>query len=514
MNNTVVVKKIVANDAAGQSRQIDKDPFTGLYNNGVISPLYDPELLIRLPEQSDILQQCIEAYKTNIVGFGYSFQYDADYDKADKTTQKALDVEWNKYDNFFKYCNFDESFVEIMKKVIDDKEKLGWGAVEVIPDGLGNPAGFEHIPGHTLRMCKKEDTLVDIDVTITDENGKEIVINRKKKFRKFVQIRGINTVYFKEFGDPRDMDCNTGEYGEDIPDERKATSLMFFNIYCPYTEYGLPRYLGNILNVEGTRKAQELNYNYFDNGRHIPLAVVVENGQLTESSIEMLKNSKGESAQHSYLVLEAEGFKDGNSIAEDDNNDKTSVKIRFEKLAEILQEDALFQEYCKNNRNNIRSAYRLPPIYTGESQDYNRATADTARQLTEEQVFQPEREDLAFKLNNLLRTKIEIKNVSLCFKAPKITDTSEISKALTPYIASGTATPNMLLDVLGQLLGKEFEQFDGDWANQPLQITLKQLDLQKQAQQLQNGVKKSDENGILDALKDIQLAVEGALKDE
>ena len=42
---------------------------------------------------------------------------------------------------------------------------------------------------------------------------------------------------------------------------------------------------------------------------------------------------------------------------------------------------------CKNNRDKIRSAFRLHPIYTGESQDYTRATADTARQVTEEQVF-------------------------------------------------------------------------------------------------------------------------------
>lgn len=513
MNNKVVVKKIVSTDAVGQSKQIDTDPFTGLYDKGVISPLYSPELLIRLPEHSDILQQCIDAYKNNIVGFGYNFKFDTDYDKADDTVKKELDMERNKYDNFFKYCNFDESFIEIMKKVIDDRERLGWGAIEVLPDGLGMPAGFEHISGQTLRICKKDETLVDIDVTITDENGKETVIHRKKRFRKFVQIRGIQTVYFKEFGDPRNLDWKTGDYGENIQEERKATSIIFFNIYSPYTPYGLPRYLGNVLNLEGTRKAQELNYNYFDNGRHIPLAVVVENGQLTAQSVELLKNSKGEDAQYGYLVLEAEGFKDGGGLVGTDEK-SNKVNIRLEKLAEILPEDALFQEYCKNNRNNIRSAYRLPPIYTGESQDYNRSTADTARQITEEQVFQPEREAVSFKFNNLLRPKLGIKNVSMNFNMPKITDNSDIARALYPYISAGTATPNMLLDSMGQLLGKKFETIKEDWANQPLQITLKQFDIQKQVQQLQGAVQKSDENKILEALKDIQLSVEGALQNE
>lgn len=511
--NKVIVKKIFDNDAVGQSRQIENDPFTGLYENGIIEPLYDPELLIRLPEQSDILQQCIDAYKTNIVGFGYSLKYDVDYNKLEDAKKKEVDIEWNLYDNFFKYCNFDESFIEIMKKVIDDRERIGWGAIEVIPDGVGDPAGFEHIPGQTLRMCKKSDILIDVDVTVVNEKNQEITIKRKKKFRKFVQIKEISTVYFKEFGDPRDMDCNTGEYGDNIPEERKSTSILFFNVYCPYTEYGLPRYLGNILNIQGTRKSQELNYNYFDNGRHIPLAVIVENGMLTEESINLLKNTKGQDAQYAYLVLEAEGFKDGDSLVDGDEKAK-SVNIRLEKLAEILPDDALFQEYCKNNRNNIRSSYRLPPIYTGESQDYNRSTADTARQLTEEQVFQPEREELGFKFNNLFKNKIGIKNVSMFLKSPRITDNGEIARALYPYITSGTATPNMLLDAMGQLLGKEFEQFEGEWANQPLQITLKQLELQKQTQQLQNAVQKSDENAIIEALKDIQLAVEGALEDE
>jgi len=513
MNNKVVVKKIVSTDTVRQSKQIDTDPFTGLYDKGVICPLYSPELLIRLPEHSDILQQCIDAYKNNIVGFGYNLKFDIDHDKANDAIKKQLELERNKYDNFFKYCNFDESFIEIMKKVIDDRERLGWGGIEVLPDGLGIPAGFEHIPGQTLRICKKEETLVDIDVTITDESGKETVIHRKKKFRKFVQMRGIQTVYFKEFGDPRDMNWETGDYGENIPEDKKATSIIFFNIYSPYTPYGLPKYLGNVLNLEGTRKAQELNYNYFDNGRHIPLAIVVENGQLTSQSVDELKNSKGESSQYGYLVLEAEGFKDGDGIIGDEEK-SNKVNIRLEKLAEILPDDALFQDYCKNNRNNIRSAYRLPPIYTGESQDYTRATADTARQITEEQVFQPEREAISFKLNNLLRPMLEIKNVSMNFNMPKTTDNSDIARALYPYITAGTATPNMLLDSLGQLLGKKFETIEADWADQPLQLTLKQFDIQKQAQQLQSGIQKSDENKILDALKDIQIEVEGALENE
>lgn len=517
MTNKVVIKKIASeSNVIRESRQIEEDPFKAMYGDGILQPPYDPELLIRLPESSDILQQCIDAYKTNICGFGTYFKYDVDYDnEKDGTKKKELDREWTAYSNFFKYCNFDESFDEIMQKVIDDREKIGWGCLEVIPDGTGTPAGFEHIPAHKIRICKKDRVMVEIKTTIIDDAGKEVEITRKKRFKKFVQLQGTKKVYFKEFGDPRKMNCETGEYADDTSPDKEATSIMFFNIYCSYSEYGLPRYMGQLLNIQGNRKAEELNYNYFEEGRHIPLAIVVENGQLTEASISQLKDSKGSAAQYKYLVLEAEGFEDDTALAGDDAN-KKNVNIKFEKLAEILTEDALFQEYCKNNRSKIRSAFRLHPIYTGESQDYTRATADTARQITEEQVFQPERESLAFMFNNLLKPQLGIKNVTAYFKAPKITDKSEVARALYPYITSGAASPNTLIDALGELLGKDLEQIDEEWANKPLQIVLKEMEMQLRQQQTQNvPLQKSDEIGkVLEALKDLQGIVEGALQDE
>lgn len=514
MMNKVIVKKIASESGiVRESRQIKEDPFRSMYGNDVIEPPYDPELLIRLPESSDILQQCIEAYKTNIAGFGVSFKYDVDYDKEKSEEKKnELEKQWTAYSNFFKYCNFDEAFEEIMKKAIDDKEKIGWGGLEVIPDGLNKPAGFEHIAAHTFRICKADNKLVETEVTIIDENGKEVTLKRRKRFRKFVQIQGTKKAYFKEFGDPRKLNFETGEYGEDIPEDKQATAIIFFNIYCPYSEYGLPRYMGQLINVQGNRKAEELNYRYFEEGRHIPLAIVVENGQLTEASVNQLKESKGEAANYKYLLLEAEGFENEESIGIDEK--KTNVKIRFEKLAEILSQDALFQEYCKNNRDKIRSAFRLHPIYTGESQDYTRATADTARQITEEQVFQPEREALAFVFNNLVKPQLGIKEVSMYLKAPKITDRTEIAKALTPYISSGAATPNMLIDALGELLGKEFEPVKEPWGDKPLQLVLKEMDMQKIAQNAPLQKSAEDSQLIIDILKELKATIEEALEDE
>ena len=508
--NHIIVKEIAGEQVSiTESRAIPVDEFTGYYGAGdVLKPIYNPEQLIRLSETSDILQQCIEAYKTNIVGFGYNVNYDEDYDKLDGSAKTEADLMWNRYQRFFQYCNFDESFIEIMKKMLDDREKIGYGCLEVIEDGTGKPAGLEHVQAHKVRLCPKDKTFIDVPMTVLDEYDKPVTITIRKRFRRFVQIVNEKRVYFKEFGDPRLLDYRTGEFSDDVAPECRASSMIFFNIYCPYSEYGLPRYMGQLLNLMGNRKAEELNYRYFLNGRHIPLAVVVENGKLTPESIENLEKSTGNVAQHKFLLLEAEGLEKDVSLAED--NAKSVVKIRLEKLVEIMEKDGLFQEYCNNNRSKIRSAYRLHPIYTGESQDYTRATADTARQVTEEQVFQPEREDLQFKLNNILKPALEITGVSLEFKSPKLSNKLELAQALTPYITGGAATPNMLIDALGDLLGKSFDAFEEPWANLPIILAMQEYQ-QQNANPGTGAAENAEEiTEVVGALKSLQKSIQEA----
>lgn len=528
VRNSVVIKAISEERASiMESRAVDEDEFQGLYEDGaILEPLYNPEQLTRLSENSDILQQCIDAYKTNIVGFGVDFDYDIDADKQSEDAQAALDKEWSRYENFFKYCSLDESFTEIMKKVVDDRERIGWGILEVVEDAAGRPAGLEHIPAHKVRLCKKERKAISVTTEVPDDEGNLIVITVMKKFRKFVQIVDNQKVYFKEFGDPRILNCRTGQYEDSTPPDDRASSVMFFNIYCPYTPYGLPRYIGQLLNIQGNRKAEELNYTYFMDGRHMPMAIVVENGKLTDQSIQNISGAKGDKARHKYLILEAEGVEKDVSLGDDE--EKSKVSIKFEKLAEMLEKDGLFQDYCKNNRDKIRSSFRLHPIYTGESQDYTRATADTARQVTEEQVFQPEREDIAFKFNNNLKREIGIKQVSMKFVAPAISDKAEIANAITPYVQAGAATPNMLIDALGDLLGKSFEPFEGDWANKPMLLLLKEMELTNQSKEQQQpedtavgsendleGISKSqDIESIVDILKGLEIAIQEALSSD
>lgn len=501
----IKVTKIMGS-TLGKSKQID-DIYNEFYSQGyVIMPEMDLESLIRIKEYSDILQVCIEAYKNNIVGFGTILDYNYDY-KKESNKKSIADSDFYKYEQFIKYCNFDENLIGVLKKFIDDRETIGFGTIECISDETGEISELIHIPSHTVRICKESEP-IEIEEIIIDTNGNEKKIKRWKKFKKFIQVVGSKQVYFKELGDPRKLNRFTGEYlneGQEINYNLEANSIIFDSVYCPYTPYGLPRYIGALIKIMGAKSADELNYKYFADGRHIPLAIVVENGQLTQDSIDILKDAKGNDAAYKYLILEAEAFNNGLSMDEG----KSNVKIHFEKLSELIQNDALFLEYLKNNRDIVRSSFRIAPIYTGDTQDFNRATAETAKQITEEQTFEPLRKDLANLLNKKLMKELDIKYVELSFNGPKTTDNTEIAKALTPYINSGVATPNMLLDSLGKLLDKEFEPFTEEWSDVPLQIYLS-----KQNSKEKNTINKTlDMQSVVDSIKELQKAIEGALNE-
>ncbi|MFP3345075.1 hypothetical protein R0J87_21585, partial [Halomonas sp. SIMBA_159] len=79
----------------------------------------------------------------------------------------------------------------------------------------------------------------------------------------------------------------TGEYSDETPSNLVASEVIHFKIGSG--TYGVPRWIGNIVNMYGARKAEELNYLYFKQGRHVPAAITVENGVLSEASYEQLQ---------------------------------------------------------------------------------------------------------------------------------------------------------------------------------------------------------------------------------
>lgn len=487
-NQTVRATVFKANGTAPQTKQIYEDDFSELYGEGIIAPPYNIIELKTIAEYSTILQQCIDAYRVNITGFGFDVEYtfDVNASDVDQTKKKRAEKDWSRLEAFYKCLHFDESAEMILGYAIEDREKTGNGFMEVLRDGMGKPAGIEYLDVKNMRVCGAGEP---VEVSFMyEENGKMKRIKRQKRFRKFVQMINGKKVFFKEYGDPRKMDMRTGEYVNTLAEKYQANEAIHFKIGSGV--YGVPRWVGNIVNLYGARKAEELNFMYFKQGRHVPAAITVENGMLSEASYrelqEYMNDLEGVENAHKFLLIEAEGIAKEKDLH--GGEDITPVSVEIKSLAEILQNDALFLEYDEKSRNKLRSAFRLPPLYTGEAQEYNRATADTARKITEEQVFQPERKTLVNKLNTLLLPELNIHDVRLTLKGPDFRDPLEIAKVLGPFITAGAVSPNDLRDLAGRVLGKTLEEWPEEIYKRPAGQDAEKTNLTALMQELKESI--------------------------
>ena len=453
-----------------------------------------------LVDNSTILPQCIRAYKSNIAGFGINIQYAEDFDEE----SAEMKAEWSVAEQIVSLLNMDMMTKEVFENIIRDRETYGISYCEVIRDMEGKVVELQFIiETPSIDMTYPLEPYVDVQYFYKGQT-----VSRKKKFRKFRQTVAGKTVYFKEFGDPRIMDKRDGKYaeegGEAIDIDNQANEIIEFRIGSQ--PYGEVRWIGQVLTVDGNRRAEVLNNNYFREGRHTPLMILVKGGTLTDESFAKLQGYmneiKGESGQHAFLVLETEA--NDNTTAFD--GEKTA-DIEIKDLASILQKDELFQEYLENGRKKTQSAFLLPDLYVGYTTDFNRATAQTAMEVTEKQVFQPERTSLAWIINNRLLNGSQFKYVEVFFEAPDITNPEDIQKILNVTERAGGITPNVAKELTYKTLGKDgCEDYDGEWGDIPIQyIRISQA----QAQQLPPSEPVTD-----NTLKQLDGQIEQAADDE
>ena len=430
-----------------------------------ISPPSDLRGLRNLVKHSTILPQCIRAYKNNIAGFGIGIRYIED---AEETPEMA--AEFSRAQEIIELLNIEQDTKEVFEDIIEARETYGIAYLEVIRNVAGEVVQIEFVKETpTILKTRPLDPYIS---TVYYHHGQQT--ERKKRYCKYKQDIGGKTVFFKEFGDPRIMDRRDGEYlkeGESLDLEYQANEIMEFTIGTE--PYGEVRWIGQILGVDGSRRAETLNNNYFTNGRHTPLMIMIEGGTLTDESFEKLQqyinDIKGEAGQHAFLLLETEAS-DGRT----DFDQQEKPKITVKDLASVLQKDELFQGYLDNNRRKVQSAFQLPDLYVAYTTDFNRATAQTAQEVTEEQVFQPERRSLAWAINNRLLNGYQFQHVEAYFLEPDISNPDDLYKLLTVANNAGGVTPNFAKRIIYEAFGEQAEDYPEEWGDTPLSYSKSQ----------------------------------------
>jgi capsid portal protein len=205
---------------------------------------------------------------------------------------------------------------------------------------------------------------------------------------------------------------------------------------------------------------------------------------------------EGERGQHSFLVLETDTLETSAAFSDEKQPD-----IEVKDMASILQKDELFQDYQESGRKKVQSAFLLPDLYVGYTTDFNRATAQMAIEVTEKQVFQPERESISWIINNKLLNGYNFRYVETYMKEPDTTNPDDIQKVLNITERAGGLTPNVAKEYTYKVIGKDgCEDYPEEWGDIPLayskavsqsQATTVTAD---EMQQLDNQITKAADN--------------------
>jgi PBSX family phage portal protein len=497
-----VIKGAAAIEKADTSVQLTTSE---AYNAGDwITPPNDMRGLQKMVKHSTILPQCIRAYKNNIAGFGIGIRYVEDVEETEE-----MAAEFKRAEEIVELLNTEQDTKEVFEDLIEARETYGIAYLEVIRNFAGEVVQVEFVKETpTVSKTKPLDPYIP---STYYHHGKPV--ERKKRYCKYKQEVGGKTVYFKEFGDPRIMDKRDGLYlqeGQTIDINDQANEIMEFAIGTE--PYGEVRWIGQVLGVDGSRRAEGLNNNYFINGRHTPLMIIVKNGTLTDDSFVKLQNYindiKGEAGQHAFIVLETESS-DGRTDFEAD--EKPDIEIKD--LASILQKDELFQDYLDNNRRKVQSSFQLPDLYVGYTTDFNRATAQTAQEVTEQQVFQPERKSLAWAINNRLLNEYQFKYVECYFLEPDISNPDDLYKLLTVCNNAGGLTPNKARQIIFEAYGEVAEDYPEEWGDVPLAYSKTQgggggnLNLGSLTESLQKQITKAasrNDDAVVAVMKEVK----------
>jgi len=479
----------------GESKVNPDDPFQGLIGSGnVIEPPFDMLTLSMLSEHSTELGQCVDAMEVNIAGTGHRLPSRLRLDDVtpvsgerpkESPAAQAAKAERVRLVNFFQYATR-ESFVAFRRKLQKDLEQTGNGYFEVLRNAAGEIQGFTHVPSYQVRLGRMDEDARKVNRKIlelqVDGSVQLKTQDEWRRFRKFVQTRSVHrhtlrtlqgwkAVWFKEFGDDRLMDKNTGEFRDNVPVKDRATEMIHLKIYSGRSPYGLPRYIGNLLSIFGDRAAEEINYITFRNNNIPSMLLLVSNGQLTQGTIDRIQSFVESQVQGSdnyskFLIVEGEPFGE-------EGEDGGQVKVDAKPLTGQQHKDALFQNYSENNQDKIRRAFRLPPIFVGRSDDYTRATAESSRKLADEQVFAPERVEFDNLMNRILFPEMNVLYHKFKSNSPNTTDNSQLVKILGGAEKTGGMTPRIARAVLEDILGIDLPELPAGFpADVPFSLTM------------------------------------------
>jgi PBSX family phage portal protein len=444
----------------------------GLTAPQVISPVFSFRGLMRLYLTSTTLKECISAYKTNIESYGHTFVYSG---KEGGKNSRASKQELARLEDLFgSFIKNGETFQQARENSRIDKEAIGARAFEVLKDEYGRPVGMNRVPSSTLLLTRLESEFVVVQV-YNPYTGE--YVEQKRRFRRYCQRNPFgHMIYFKELDDSRKINPQTGMVDNSLSIANEATSIYYDAYYTPGTPYGSPQWSACIPAMLGTIEAENVNYSFFKDNAVPAMAILVSGGALTEESFNKIESYftqvRGAGSHNRIVVLEA--ATDIPDIAGVDGS-VPAPKVDIKPMLSDRQHEGLFANYVEAGGEKIRKAFRLPPIYIGSAEEYNRASAFASVQVVEQQVFVPERMAWDTFVNETLLAPWNFRNWRVVTRSPAYNDPQEITKLVEVLGKEGGLTPNVCISIANRFMNFEIESIEDDWGDMPFLSTVNAL---------------------------------------
>jgi PBSX family phage portal protein len=348
------------------------------------------------------------------------------------------------------------SFTTLRRRLRRDVESVGNAYMEVIRNIKGDIVFLNYLDAKLVRLVRLGKA-VQVEEEI-ERFGKKAKVHTLKRERRFAMLIGGRTtvsnvtkvLYFREFGASREINKWTGlwegenekltesvndvlsrpaspsptrfevqpvpvpgltdgltssnftDIGGAVDVKDRGTEIIHFTAVPDITTlYGVPRWINQTPSVLGSRKAEELNLEFFNSGGLPPVMILIQGGSMNTASRDALTG---------YLAGEAKTKQRG-VITEvfSTTGDFTSaghVRISVERFGAEKQQDALFMKYDQSCMKHTRMAFRLPPLFIGDSDEHNFATAQASYMVAEAQVFDPERVEFDEVINTHIMAEI------------------------------------------------------------------------------------------------------------
>lgn len=454
-DESVTIHPIFKNDPTSvQSNAMEvEDAFVGMYQTSdnpkgtVIAPPYDLDRLFQFVQENNTLGQCITAMEVNIDGTGYEIER-----RDEEALDDAEEAQVQPLKDFFDEPWPGMSMTTLRRKIRRDLESCGNGYLEILPNPAGEIIFARPLDAQTMRMVRLGEA-IPVKKKM-QRNGKSVEVTVMSRERAFVQKVGSRTVFFKEYGATRDIDKVTGDWGPQgskLPSEKRGTEIIHFTVQKDAkTPYGVPRWINQLPSVIGSRRAEEVNLDYFDAGGIPPVIVFIKGGQASVDSMQHLRSllSGGSKNNMKAAVVEIHS-------TSGDLNSAGSVQTTVERFGNEQSKDSMFEGYDTKCEARIRGSFRLPPLFVGKAESHNFATAYVSYMVAEAQVFQPEREEFDEILNVTLLRGLQGGDDTYWYRSKKlpITNTEFQMRALEH--AKGMIDNEDFVDALNEITGTD-----------------------------------------------------------